>query len=317
MEIILKADNIIKDYPLGEVTVHALRGVSFELYAEELVVILGPSGSGKSTTLNILGGIETATAGALYYRLENSRPTGMAPENSRLMESKAPENSKPTESMTTGDSKPMESMATGDSKGMESTASDSTAVGNSRLTGDGNAAGPATKDREAEGLHQLDWSDQTALTRYRREHIGFVFQFYNLLPGLTALENIELAGELGKQPLDARQLLEDVGLSDRAGHFPNRLSGGEQQRIAIARALCKNPDLLLCDEPTGALDSASGKQVLRLIHGFCRRYRKPVVIITHNQDIARIADRVFFFRDGMLSRIEVNPSPGTPDEIEW
>ena len=108
-----------------------------------------------------------------------------------------------------------------------------------------------------------------------------------------------------------------MGLKDRRDHFPNRLSGGEQQRIAIARALCKNPDLLLCDEPTGALDSATGIQVLRLLEGFCRSYEKTVILITHNQDIARIADRVFYFKDGRLERIEVNPNPLKPDEISW
>ena len=159
-EVILSVRSIVKDYEMGEVTVHALRDVSFDIYDKELIVILGPSGSGKSTMLNIMGGIESPTSGQVFYQ-------GKA----------------------------------------------------------------------------LEQEDPDALTRYRREHVGFVFQFYNLLPGLTALENISLAGELGKAPLDARRLLEEVGLSDRADHFPNRLSGGQQQRIAIARALCKNPDL--------------------------------------------------------------------------
>lgn len=163
----------------------------------------------------------------------------------------------------------------------------------------------------------IDWSDPRSLTQYRRKHIGFVFQFYNLLPGLTALENIALAGELGSDPLDARRLLREVGLAGRAEHFPSRLSGGEQQRIAIARALCKNPDLLLCDEPTGALDSATGGQVLKLIHDFCRNYRKPVVLITHNVSIARIADRVFYFKDGLLARTQINETPLPPEAVEW
>lgn len=231
---VLRAINIRKDYQLGEVTVQALKGVSFEIFDKELVVILGPSGSGKSTTLNILGGIETATDGEIWY-----------------------------------------------------------------------------------GGEKLDWSDKKNLTLYRRKHIGFVFQFYNLLPGLTALENIELAGEMGNAPIDARELIKEVGLEKRSGHYPNRLSGGEQQRIAIARALCKNPDLLLCDEPTGALDSKTGVQVLRLIHDFCRRYEKPVVIITHNVDIAKIADRVFHFKDGTLEFVDVNPNPMDPGDIEW
>ncbi|OON84775.1 macrolide ABC transporter ATP-binding protein [Oribacterium sp. C9] len=231
---ILRAINIKKEYRLGEVTVQALRGVNFDIYDKELIVILGPSGSGKSTTLNILGGIETATEGEIWY-----------------------------------------------------------------------------------GREKLDWNDKKNLTLYRRKHIGFVFQFYNLLPGLTALENIELAGEMGNAPIDARELIKEVGLEKRSGHYPNRLSGGEQQRIAIARALCKNPDLLLCDEPTGALDSKTGVQVLRLIHDFCRRYEKPVVIITHNVDIAKIADRVFHFKDGTLESVDVNPNPMDPGDIEW
>ena len=234
MNILVKAEHISKDYQLGEVTVHALKDVSFEIYEKELIVVLGPSGSGKSTTLNILGGIETATTGNVYYA----------------------------------------------------------------------------------GI-PLDWRDPAVLTAYRRDHIGFIFQFYNLLPGLTALENIALSAELSKSPLDPSRLIEEVWLADRRDHFPNRLSGGEQQRIAIARALCKNPDLLLCDEPTGALDSATGIQVLKLIEQFCREYEKTVILITHNQDIAKIADRVFHFRDGRIERIMDNPHPIKPEDLHW
>ena len=234
MKPLLQAEHLTKDYQLGEVTVHALKDVSFEIYEKELIVILGPSGSGKSTTLNILGGIETVTSGSVIY-----------------------------------------------------------------------------------GSLKLNKADPQKLTAYRREHIGFIFQFYNLLPGLTALENIALSAELSNHPLDPGKLLEEVGLADRRDHFPNRLSGGEQQRIAIARALCKNPDLLLCDEPTGALDSRTGVQVLKLLEGFCRSYEKTVVLITHNRDIARIADRVFYFKDGRLEKIETNPDPKKPDEIMW
>lgn len=233
-KILLKAEGLTKNYVLGEVTVNALKGVSFEIREAELIVVLGPSGSGKSTMLNILGGIETATSGTVLY-----------------------------------DGKP------------------------------------------------LDWSDQDAIAMYRRKHIGFVFQFYNLLPGLTALENIQLSGELAEDPLDAKKLIEEVGLADRASHFPNRLSGGEQQRIAIARALCKNPDILLCDEPTGALDSKTGIQVLKLLHDFCRRYKKTVILITHNRSIAEISDRTFFVRDGLIERIEKNPDPKDPEKVVW
>ena len=230
----IKVMDVSKDYITGEITVHALRNVSFEIQKQEMIVILGPSGSGKSTMLNILGGIETASAGEICF------------------------------------------------------------LGQS-----------------------LDWMDKKALTVYRRKHVGFVFQFYNLLPGLTALENVELAAELGEHPLDPVELIRQVGLHDRADHFPSRLSGGEQQRVAIARALCKNPDILLCDEPTGALDSKTSVQVLNLLSEFHTKYQIAIVIITHNQNIAQIADRVFYFRDGCLERIEKNPNPRKPTEVEW
>ena len=234
MEALIRADKISKDFSLGEITVHALKRVSFSLFPEEMIVILGPSGSGKSTMLNILGGIETATEGELYYQ---GQP--------------------------------------------------------------------------------LNWEDKQALTEYRRRHIGFVFQFYNLMPGLTALENVELAAQLSPDPLDPEELITQVGLGDRKDHFPSKLSGGQQQRVAIARALCKNPDILLCDEPTGALDSQTGVQILKLLSDFNRRYKKTVVVITHNQKIAQIADRVFFFKDGELEKIEVNETPRKPEEVDW
>lgn len=234
MEHLIEAKHIHKDFELGDVTVHALKDVSFQIGKEELIVILGPSGSGKSTLLNILGGIETATSGTILYQGK-----------------------------------------------------------------------------------ELDWTDSKTLTKYRREHVGFVFQFYNLMPGLTAKENVELAAELGTDPFNAAELLDQVGLSDRADHFPSKLSGGQQQRIAIARALCKNPDVLLCDEPTGALDSQTGSQILKLLYDFNQRYKKAVIIITHNQNIAEIADRVFYFKDGELVRIRVNEHRLKPEELEW
>ena len=234
MEALIRADKISKDFSLGEITVHALKRVSFSLFPEEMIVILGPSGSGKSTMLNILGGIETATEGELYYEGE-----------------------------------------------------------------------------------PLKWDDKKTLTEYRRRHIGFVFQFYNLMPGLTALENVELAAQLSADPLDPEELICQVGLGDRKNHFPSKLSGGQQQRVAIARALCKNPDILLCDEPTGALDSQTGVQILKLLSDFNHRYKKTVVVITHNQKIAQIADRVFFFKDGELEKIEVNETPRKPEDVDW
>lgn len=233
-EAFIRAVNVSKDYITGEVTVHALRDVSFEIGKQELIVILGPSGSGKSTLLNILGSIETASSGEIWFQ-----------------------------------------------------------------------------------GHNLDWADKKALTTYRRKHVGFVFQLYNLLPGLTALENVELAAELGEHPLEPMELIRQVGLHERADHFPSRLSGGEQQRVAIARALCKNPDILLCDEPTGTLNSKTSVQVLNLLSEFHTKYRKAVVIITHNQNISQIADRVFYFRDGCLERIEKNRNPRKPTEVEW
>lgn len=234
MEPLVKAEGLSKDYVLGEITVHALKNINFELYEKELVVILGPSGSGKSTLLNILGGIETASEGRMLY----------------------------------------------------------------------------------EGT-PVDGSSPKFLTQYRRNHVGFVFQFYNLMPGLTALENVELAAELGKDPLNPRELIEQVGLLERADHFPGKLSGGQQQRVAIARALCKNPDILLCDEPTGALDSQTGIQVLKLLSDFNRQYEKTVVLITHNLNIAKIADRVFYFKDGCLERIQINEKPLKPEEVDF
>ena len=155
------------------------------------------------------------------------------------------------------------------------------------------------------------------LTEYRRKYVGFVFQFYNLMPNLNALENIQLAGELTDNPLDAKELLDAVGLTARAGNFPAMMSGGQQQRVAIARALCKNPDLLLCDEPTGALDTKTGVDVMRLLTDFNKRYRKTIIIVTHNPAIAQVAHKVYYFRDGLIERLVVNEKPLTVDEVEW
>jgi putative ABC transport system ATP-binding protein len=163
----------------------------------------------------------------------------------------------------------------------------------------------------------LHRAKRNELTVYRRNHIGFIFQFYNLMPNLTALENIALASEMSKEPLDPQMLLERVELSDRAHHFPSKLSGGQQQRVAIARAVCKNPDLLLCDEPTGALDIKTGIQILKLLADFNREYHKTVVIITHNADIAQIANRVFYFKDGQIVQITENKRPISPEQVNW
>ncbi len=155
------------------------------------------------------------------------------------------------------------------------------------------------------------------LTDYRRREVGFVFQFYNLMPNLTALENIELATELCTDALSPKETLKSVGLEDRMGHFPGQLSGGEQQRVSIARALAKNPKILLCDEPTGALDYETGKIVLELLQNMCKSSGKTVIIVTHNAAIKEIADQVVYMKNGRCERIERNPSPKSVKEIEW
>lgn len=159
--------------------------------------------------------------------------------------------------------------------------------------------------------------DSRQLTGYRREDIGFVFQFYNLVPNLTALENVELALQICKDPLDAAEVLTDVGLGDRLDNFPAQLSGGEQQRVSIARALAKNPKLLLCDEPTGALDYNTGKAILKLLQNMCRERGMTVIVITHNQALAPMADRLIHIKNGQVSQMELNEHPTSIDDIEW
>lgn len=228
------AKNLTKSYQMGKITVEALKDANFNLYEGELVVVLGPSGSGKSTLLNIIGGMDKATGGELYFR---DQPLHLA--------------------------------------------------------------------------------DSKQLTLFRRNDVGFVFQFYNLMPNLTAYENINLSVQIAQDPLPINQLLEKVNLLERADHFPSQLSGGEQQRIALARALAKNPTMLLCDEPTGALDFHTSIQVLKLLKDFCVSYKKTVVIITHNTAIAKIANRVFYLKDGMIERIEENHYPISPEKVTW
>ena len=156
-----------------------------------------------------------------------------------------------------------------------------------------------------------------ALSNYRREKLGFIFQFYNLVPNLTALENVELALQICKNPLDAREVLEEVGLKDRLTNFPAQLSGGEQQRVSIARALAKNPKLLLCDEPTGALDYQTGKAILKLLQDMCRERGMTVIVITHNSALTPMADRVIKIKNGKVSRMTMNDHPTPIEEIEW
>jgi putative ABC transport system ATP-binding protein len=229
-----EAVGITKVYRMGEVEVHALRGVDLCVWDGEFVVILGPSGSGKSTLLNVLGGLDAPTAGVVRYR-----------------------------------------------------------------------------------EHDLAHPDDRALTAYRREHVGFVFQFYNLVPSLTARENVALAAEIAPRPLAAEDALGRVGLSLRMDHFPSQLSGGEQQRVAIARAIAKRPDVLLCDEPTGALDAATGRSVLEVLDRVNRELGTTVAVITHNASIAGMADRVVRMADGLVAREERNARRASPTEISW
>ena len=158
---------------------------------------------------------------------------------------------------------------------------------------------------------------ERALTDYRRYDVGFVFQFYNLVQNLTAVENVELASKISRDPLDARTVLQAVGLAERADNFPAQLSGGEQQRVAIARALAKNPKIVLCDEPTGALDYQTGKTILKLLQDTCRQTGKTVIIITHNSALTQMADRVVHIRNGAVQRVEINASPMPVEQIEW
>lgn len=164
---------------------------------------------------------------------------------------------------------------------------------------------------------RIDKFKSKELIKYRREDIGFVFQFYNLVQNLTAVENVELATQICKDSLDPKEVLEKVGLKDRMKNFPSQLSGGEQQRVAIARAIAKNPKLLLCDEPTGALDYNTGKQILKLLQDTCRREKMTVIIITHNSAIAPMADKVIYFKNGTAEKIKVNEKPMEIEKIEW
>jgi len=226
--------HVIKEYVSGETKIRALNDASFAVKKGELAVILGSSGAGKTTALNILGGMDTPTSGAVWV--------------------------------------------------------------------DGKNIAKYKKKQ---------------LTGYRRTDIGFVFQFYNLVPNLTALENVELAAQVCKKSLDAGKTLDKVGLAERKGNFPSQLSGGEQQRVAIARALAKNPKLLLCDEPTGALDYNTGKQILQLLQDTCRKENITVLLITHNSALAPMADRLIRFKSGKVVEITENPNPTPIAEIEW
>jgi putative ABC transport system ATP-binding protein len=228
------ARNLTKVYPMGEVEVYALRGVDFDLYPREFVVLLGPSGSGKSTLLNILGGLDVPTSGHVVYR-----------------------------------------------------------------------------------DHNLTAAGEAALTEYRRSHVGFVFQFYNLIPSLTARENVALVTEIAEHPMTPEEALAMVGMAERLDHFPAQLSGGEQQRVAIARAIAKRPDVLLCDEPTGALDITTGVVVLEAIDRVNRELGTATVVITHNAAIAGMADRVVRLADGRVVSEQRNSTKSSARELSW
>ena len=231
---VFRARSLSKTYLAGDVAVPALREVDFDIYRGEFLVLLGPSGSGKSTLLNIVGGLERASGGSLFYE-----------------------------------------------------------------------------------DHELSAADDDALTLYRREHVGFVFQFYNLIPSLTAWENVALVTDIVAQAMPVAEALDRVALGPRRDHFPSQLSGGEQQRVAIARAIVKRPQVLLCDEPTGALDYATGKLVLETIARVNQELGTTAVVITHNAAIAGMADRVMHLGDGRIQRLERQAHKLTPSELSW
>jgi len=232
--LVFDARGLTKVYAMGDVPVHALRGIDFDLRASEFVVLLGPSGSGKSTLLNILGGLDTPTAGQVFYEGED-----------------------------------------------------------------------------------LARADDATLTEYRRRHVGFVFQFYNLIPSLTARENVALVTEIAGDPMAPEEALRLVGLEPRLDHFPAQLSGGEQQRVAIARAIAKRPAVLLCDEPTGALDITTGIVVLEAIARVNDELGTATVVITHNAAIAAMADRVVRLADGRIAGVERHASRQRAAELVW
>lgn len=231
---ILRTQSLSRTYGDGPAAVHALRAIDLEVGEGELIVLLGPSGSGKSTLLNILGGLDRATSGEVWFR-----GTNLAGLNDR------------------------------------------------------------------------------ALTDFRRRSVGFIFQFYNLIPSLTARENVDLVREIADSPLAAEEALDLVGLGERMDHFPAQLSGGEQQRVAVARALAKRPALLLCDEPTGALDLETGIRVLEALVEINSRYGSTTLIVTHNADVARLGSRVIHFLDGRIRTIETNAVRARPADLNW
>ena len=233
-DAVFRATGLTKVYRMGDVEVHALRGIDIELFRGEFVVLLGPSGSGKSTLLNILGGLDHPTAGQVFY-----------------------------------------------------------------------------EDNE------LTTYSDNALTRYRRDYVGFVFQFYNLIPSLTARENVALITEIAQNPMDPVEALRLVDMEKRKDHFPAQLSGGEQQRVAIARAIAKRPNVMLCDEPTGALDVKTGVLVMEAIRRVNEQLGTTTAVITHNAVISSMADRVIHISDGRIASVVRNAKKLSPSELQW
>lgn len=233
-QVVLRARHLTKVYRMGEVDVHALRGVDIDLVEGELLVLVGASGSGKSTLLNILGGLDVPTDGEVFYREQ-----------------------------------------------------------------------------------ALTHATEKMLTRYRREHVGFVFQFYNLIPSLTARENVGLVTDIAPNPMAPAEALALVGLEERLDHFPAQLSGGEQQRVAIARAIAKQPDVLLCDEPTGALDYRTGVKVLAVLERVNRELGTTTAVITHNAPVGAMADRVVTLASGEIAGEERNAHKLPAKELVW
>jgi len=231
---LIQIADVTKTYRMGEVEVHALRGVTLDVHAGEFLVLLGPSGSGKSTLLNIIGGLDVPTSGEVFYRDTS-----------------------------------------------------------------------------------LTHADEADLTAYRRQHVGFVFQFYNLIPSLTAVENVALVTEISEAPMDPSEALQLVNLGERQDHFPAQLSGGEQQRVAIARAIAKRPAVLLCDEPTGALDISTGVIVLEALERVNAELGTTTVVITHNAAIASMADRVIRLADGRVVSVEDRTEKVAPRDLSW
>ena len=231
---VLRLEGVTKTYAMGDLVVHALRGVDLELRRGELLVLLGPSGSGKSTLLNILGALDVPTTGRCFF-----------------------------------------------------------------------------------GDIELSGADRDALTEFRRAHVGFVFQFYNLIPSLTAKENVQLVTDISVHPMDPTEALTLVGLGARVDHYPAQLSGGEQQRVAIARAISKRPDVLLCDEPTGALDVTTGRLVLEALDKIHRELGTTTAVITHNVVIGGMADRIVTLADGAVQSIRDNPRKVAPRDLAW